>query len=698
MTAPAAWAATDDSALWPLYALDRRLQQAVEQFREAANAELQADPLRGLYISEAEVNDLLERGAGSGREPSTHRLTTITERLLLLEQRFGLDRPDLDLLLICLAPDLSSRYQRLYAYLQDDATRRRPTVELVERLLERDAVGSTMHLLRSGILIADADERSTPSSLLVSALRLDEHIVDYLCGSDALDRRLRGWATLLEPLQNAVDFAVHPAEVAQLTRLLGSRTGDGPSIVSVRGQGASGPLLAVRIACAAAHRSILVADLAALLPTLQMPLEEEPFQAVVREARLHDAVLVWRGLDAPGAERSDAPVKRLLGHCLTDHVHPTVLLGDPRSDSAGLGLDGQLVSIDLAPIDAATRTLLWARHLDERFTAAAASELGQRYHLVEDEAMRAVVASAAWRASVRNSTAVELNELIEAARAVASPPMHGLATRVEPRFSWDDLVLPADALARLRELCARQRFRATVFETWRIDPAHSVRDGIAALFVGQPGTGKSMAAEVIAADLGYDVCRVDLSAVVSKYIGETEKNLESIFRAAELGEGVLLFDEADALFGKRSEVRDAHDRYANMEVAYLLQRLERYRGVVILTSNLNGNLDDAFMRRLDAVIEFSLPGEGERRELWQRCLPETVPRSDDVDFPMLARAFKLSGGDIRNTSVTAAFLAAADGEPVRLQHVLWAIRREYQKLGKLAADTEFDALTVAHSV
>jgi SpoVK/Ycf46/Vps4 family AAA+-type ATPase len=207
-----------------------------------------------------------------------------------------------------------------------------------------------------------------------------------------------------------------------------------------------------------------------------------------------------------------------------------------------------------------------------------------------------------------------------------------------------------------------------------------------------------MAAEVIATDLGYDVCRVDLSAVVSKYIGETEKNLEAIFRAAELGEGVLLFDEADALFGKRSEVRDAHDRYANMEVAYLLQRLERYRGVVILTSNLNGNLDDAFMRRLDAVIEFSLPGEGERRELWQRCLPETVPRADDVDFPRLARAFKLSGGDIRNTSVTAAFLAAADGEPVRLQHVLWAIRREYQKLGKLAADTEFDALTVARSV
>src|SRR5262249_34681757 len=154
--------------------------------------------------------------------------------------------------------------------------------------------------------------------------------------------------------------------------------------------------------------------------------------------------------------------------------------------------------------------------------------------------------------------------------------------------------------------------------------------------------------EVVAADLGYDLYRVDLSAVVSKYIGETEKNLEAIFRAAELGEAVLLFDEADALFGKRSEVRDAHDRYANMEVAYLLQRLERYQGVGILTSNLNGNLDDAFIRRLDCVVEFPLPEEAERRELWQRCLPDTAPRADDVDLDRLARTFKLAGGDIRN--------------------------------------------------
>jgi SpoVK/Ycf46/Vps4 family AAA+-type ATPase len=269
--------------------------------------------------------------------------------------------------------------------------------------------------------------------------------------------------------------------------------------------------------------------------------------------------------------------------------------------------------------------------------------------------------------------------------------MDGLATHVEPRFGWDDLVLPVDALARLQELCARRRFRATVFDTWQLNASRGVREGVVALFVGQPGTGKSMATEVVARDLGYDVYRVDLSAVVSKYIGETEKNLEAIFHAAEQGEAVLVFDEADALFGKRSDVRDAHDRYANIEVAYLLQRVERYRGVVILTSNLNGNLDDAFLRRLDCVVEFPLPDEGERLCLWQRSFGSGAPLAGDVDLAALAREFKLAGGHIRNVAVSAAFLAAADGGAIALQHVVRAIRREYQKLGKLAAESEFRA-------
>jgi SpoVK/Ycf46/Vps4 family AAA+-type ATPase len=281
-----------------------------------------------------------------------------------------------------------------------------------------------------------------------------------------------------------------------------------------------------------------------------------------------------------------------------------------------------------------------------------------------------------------------MDDVIDAARAVSSPALGELARRLEPRHAWSDIVLPADALSRLHEFCARFRHRATVYEDWGYGSAGLSRPGTAALFVGLPGTGKTMAAEIVAADLGYDLYRIDLSAVVSKYVGETEKNLETIFRAAEQGEVVLLFDEADALFGKRSEVRDAHDRYANIEVAYLLQRLETYSGVAILTSNLNGNLDEAFLRRLDAIVEFPFPEEDERREIWRRSLPELAPRAEDVDVADLARAFKLTGGHIRNSALTAAFLAASEGEPISRRHMLHAIRREYEKVGKLVTELE----------
>jgi SpoVK/Ycf46/Vps4 family AAA+-type ATPase len=198
-----------------------------------------------------------------------------------------------------------------------------------------------------------------------------------------------------------------------------------------------------------------------------------------------------------------------------------------------------------------------------------------------------------------------------------------------------------------------------------------------------------MAAEIVAGELGLDLYRIDLSAVVSKYIGETEKNLEKIFQAADQGDAVLLFDEADAIFAKRSEVRDAHDRYANVEVAYLLQRVEAYEGLIILTTNLRGNIDEAFLRRLDAVVEFPVPEEAERLAIWRRALPPQAPLAADADLAFLARKFKLAGGHIRNIALTAGFLAAADGGAIGMQHLARATRREYQKLGKLVAESDF---------
>jgi hypothetical protein len=268
------------------------------------------------------------------------------------------------------------------------------------------------------------------------------------------------------------------------------------------------------------------------------------------------------------------------------------------------------------------------------------------------------------------------------------PRLPGMAAPVESVFTWDDLVLPAATLRRLHELASAIGQRDTVFDAWsfaRLNGSRSVR----ALFSGVSGTGKTMSASVIAHELGLPLFRVDLSSVVSKYVGETERNLEAVFRASEHGNAVVMFDEADALFGKRSEVSDAQDRYANIEVAYLLQRMETYDGVLFLTTNLATNMDEAFSRRIHFEIDFPMPDQPARQRLWLRALPPEAPVDDDVDLDRLARMVPLSGGEIRNAALTAAFLAAHDQCPIGMAHLVRAVARQRGRQGKLPTVAEF---------
>jgi SpoVK/Ycf46/Vps4 family AAA+-type ATPase len=244
---------------------------------------------------------------------------------------------------------------------------------------------------------------------------------------------------------------------------------------------------------------------------------------------------------------------------------------------------------------------------------------------------------------------------------------------------------------QLDELTSRARHRERVLGEWGMAGSGGRGAGLTALFAGDSGTGKTLSAEVVARDLGLDLYVIDLATVVDKYIGETEKNLDRIFSEADRVNGVLLFDEADAIFGKRSEVKDARDRYANVEIAYLLQRMERFDGLAVLTTNLRANLDDAFLRRLDVIVDFPMPEEEQRLRLWDLHLPPPVPRTDDIDFDFLASAFRLSGGNIRNVCVAATFLAAADDRPVSMADLVRATEREYQKLGRLTHEAEFGA-------
>ncbi|MGZ8694100.1 MAG: ATP-binding protein, partial [Gaiellaceae bacterium] len=314
--------------------------------------------------------------------------------------------------------------------------------------------------------------------------------------------------------------------------------------------------------------------------------------------------------------------------------------------------------------------------------------VAEQFRLAPEQIARGAV-SARLQAMLEG-TPVDPRHLRGGARAQNAAGLERLARRVEPQVEWNDLVLPELAIQQLRELAARARHRELVIDEWGMRPGGGRGRGITALFAGDSGTGKTMSAEVIAADLGLDLYRVDLSAVVDKYVGETEKNLDRIFNEAEGVNAVLLFDEADALFGKRSEVRDAQDRYANIEVSYLLQRMESFDGLAVLATNLRAKLDDAFARRLDTVVDFPIPDKALRLRLWDACLGTQLPRGDDLDLEFCASAFELSGGNIRSVAVTAAYLAAVERRPVSMADLIRATHHEYRKLGRLIVEAEFE--------
>jgi SpoVK/Ycf46/Vps4 family AAA+-type ATPase len=347
------------------------------------------------------------------------------------------------------------------------------------------------------------------------------------------------------------------------------------------------------------------------------------------------------------------------------------------------------------PGDAA-RKECWETALDGRLSSAEGIDPGAlagKFRFTPGQvrtALDAAINHACWRSPGRES--LTMSDLHAACRAQSGRKLGALARKIEPRYAWADIVLPEDSLAQLREICQRVAQRHRVLGEWGFDRKLPLGKGVNALFAGPSGTGKTMAAEIIANELGLDLYQIDLSGVVSKYIGETEKNLSAIFTAAESANAILFFDEADALFGKRSEVRDSHDRYANIEISYLLQKMEAYEGVAILATNLRQNLDDSFVRRLAFSIHFPFPDEADRGRIWAGIWPAETPLAGDVDLGLLARQFKLSGGNIKNVALAAAFLAAEDGGVVRMPHLLQATRREYQKLGKPLSMAELGAL------
>ena len=349
-------------------------------------------------------------------------------------------------------------------------------------------------------------------------------------------------------------------------------------------------------------------------------------------------------------------------------------------------------SIEFAVPDASIQRAAWERVLMSCATnlaASSAEQLVSRFSLTPgqiEEAARWAERRCVMRHDAQGSSLIDL---YAACRHQSSHRLGELAVKIEPRNGWNDVVLPENTLAQLREICSQVRHRHRVLGEWRFARKLSYGRGLSALFVGPSGTGKTMAAEVVANELQLDLYKIDLSAVVSKYIGETEKNLAKIFKEAASSNAILFFDEADALFGKRTKVSDAHDRYANIETSYLLQKMETYEGVAILATNFRENLDDAFTRRIQFLVDFPFPDAEHRQQIWRTHFPAEAPTSREIDYAWLGQQLQIAGGNIKNIALNAAFLAAEDGGEIAMDHVLRGARREFEKMGKLWNEKEF---------
>jgi len=670
--------------------LESRVAAAVA--RRRATDPTPDDRFRGLYLSDEAVDDLLARAgrpAESLPDDDIDRLELMADawqlagedlRLRTIAGAFGLDGIDVNLLLVALAPDLDARFESLYGYLNDDVTRRRASVGLALELAglstadveARSRLSGQGALVRHGLVVVEGAERP----ILTRALRVRDRITAHLLGGDLPDPELERVFAQVVPDQPY-------APLVQALRV-------GIRLVHLQEKGvASGLCITAGSVAALGNADPVLIDLAQLAAATHPP---ELAAEALREARLRDGILVAGPLDA--VTDADDVIR-----ILAESGWPTVLVGrrpwDPGWSSAVPLL------LDAPQPNAAERTDLWQRALGDELATAN----GQRVDLVE--ATRAFhlgitqidrATEAARLRALAEGRPVEPRDLRAGARAQNSAGLERLAHRISPAADWDDLVLPADARAQLHELTARARHRELVLDDWQIGGRSSRGRGITALFGGESGTGKTLAAEVIAGELGLDLYVIDLSTVIDKYIGETEKNLDRIFTDASRVNGVLLFDEADAIFGKRSEVHDARDRYANVEVAYLLQRMERFDGLAILTTNLRANLDEAFTRRLDVIVDFPMPEEDARRALWRMHLPARLPQSDDIDLDFMARRFRLAGGHVRNICLAAAYFAAERAADVSMADLVRGTEREYRKLGRLTLEDEFGpyhALVVA---
>jgi len=675
-----------------------------------------SEKFRGLFLSEKNIQDILNRPIGgnwgTGIDLPTQEIEQynqlqrqVEEELFTTREKakrngldlkldhlirlFDLTEFEFDAFLICLAPSIDTRFERIYAYLQDDVTNRFASVGLIfdlllapglEKISYFHSFNNQSNLIKNELIKPLASSPSEDKPLNKQNYFASNEIVSWITGQYLPSNRLSNAVKLSFP--ESTNVTVN--NIFELPDDLPNLLDQHPFLVLYGQDELQKYHIADHIA-GSADQPLLYFDLKMLdVSPIRDPRVLDLF---FRDVKLCNAIPVIIGWDNLFDNSNDVhtlfqKMSEFNGSIIVFHMNSWPII---RNESQTIK---PVVWINCEQPSSAKRLEVWKRYLGNTSVIADSDLeiLAGQFNLTASQIQNAVYS--ANDLAFKKGNPISIDDLYEAARSYSSHHLNSLASKIQPRYRWEDIVLPEDGLAALRELTNTIRWRSVVLDDWGVGERLMPYSGVSALFAGPPGTGKTLAAQVISAELKMDLYKIDLSTVVSKYIGETEKNLERIFSQAKNSNAILFFDEADSIFGKRSEVKDAHDRYANIEVGYLLQRMETYDGVVILATNLRSNLDDAFTRRIQFIVEFPFPDEEERKRIWEVLFPPGVPKSDDIDVHELGSRFRLTGGSIRNVIISASFLAVSENSPVTNNHFTHAIRREMQKMGRLVNDKD----------
>ncbi|MBP1932278.1 AAA family ATPase [Ammoniphilus resinae] len=705
-----------------LIRLDIVLEIEMQRMKKLLRQDPTTEAFRGIFMSSSEAQALLdddepfpeftsdqklmlqrlEQGIASRLELT--RKKGLSLPLLHLKNSFHLSDLDIRMLIVAIAPHVNRKYLKLFAYLQEDMTSQYLTIDHMLRLCctnseeRRQAVArltSASNGIRAFLAMPKLDNSSPTSSLLLSPIRLQERMVYYILGLDWHDERILPHLKLYPTDENTLPLLIDQKQQEHMFQYSKQYQGAAtPLVWMLHGPSGCGKTHQARHLCGRLGRSLLEWDL------FYAPEEEfaflEAVDRVLLEAKLLDAVPAFDRIHLFQSSAHDQRTasKDLRQEWLLNRLGTwdgmVFLFGEEKFKPILLPTSMKWIDIPLFIPGIGERQKLWRTITKDTFpiTDADAGLLAVKFRFPTGKIMAAVEEAKkqeVWRditAEPHIPRPSNTQILHQSAYQLISHRLKDKAVKMEARFGWEDLILPPETIQLLRQACSRLQHRHTVMYRWGFDRKMAYGKGISMLFTGPPGTGKTMSAMVIAREMDAELYRIDLSRVVSKYIGETEKNLSDIFEQARLSGAILFFDEADALFGKRSEVKDSHDKYANMETSYLLQKMEEYDGLTILATNFSQNLDEAFTRRIQFIIKYPFPDAVQREQLWRSAFPSQLP-VEEIDFAFLAQTFDLAGGPIKNIVLTASFLAASEGVPVSMKQLIEGAMQEYKKTGKL---------------